>query len=63
MDEIERFRARLAAAGALVPEGILGLVAAQFVPVLDSLDVLLALDLGGVEPFVPSQQLVRDAAE
>jgi hypothetical protein len=62
MDEIERFRARLAAAGAVVPEEIVSLVAAQFAPVLDSLDVLLDLDLGGLEPFVPTEQLVRDAA-
>jgi hypothetical protein len=62
MDEVERFRARLAAAGAIVPEEIVGLVAAQFAPVLGALDVLLDLDFGGVEPFVPTEQLVRDAA-
>jgi|GEM_PF-1484172 hypothetical protein len=61
MDDVERFRARLAAAGAVVPEAIVGLVAAQFAPVLDTLDLLLGLDLGGVEPFVPTEQLVRDA--
>jgi hypothetical protein len=61
MDDVERFRARIAAAGAAVPEEILGLVAAQFAPMLDALDALLNLDLGEVEPFVPTPQLARDA--
>jgi len=63
MDDVERFRARLAAAGAVVPEEILDVVAGQFEPMLGSLDVLLGLDLGAVEPFVPARQLVEDAGE
>jgi hypothetical protein len=59
--DLERFRERLAAAGALIPEEILPLVAAMAGPILAGLDALADLDVHGVEPFRPAERLTRDA--
>jgi hypothetical protein len=62
-EPIERFRTRLAAAGADVPDELLGLVLAMAGPLVTAIDALAALDLGEVEPFVPARRLVEDATE
>jgi hypothetical protein len=58
---LERFRERLAAAGALIPEAILPLVAVMAGPMLAGLDALADFDAHGVEPFRPAERLMRDA--
>jgi hypothetical protein len=62
-DPLERFRTRLTAAGADVPDELLGLVLAMAGPLVTAIDALAALDFGDVEPFVPSRRLVEDATE
>jgi hypothetical protein len=62
-DPVDRFRTRLAAAGADVPDEFLGLVLAMAGPLVTAIDALAALDLRDVEPFVPSRRLVEDAEE
>ena len=62
-DPLDRFRTRLAAAGAEVPEELLGLVLAMAGPLVTEIDALATLDFAGAEPFVPSRRLVEDATE
>jgi hypothetical protein len=59
--DIERFRQRLAAAGASIPEEIVEMVALLAGPMITSQEELAALDLGDAEPFCPSRRLVDDA--
>ena len=56
-------RERLAACGAELPLELLDLIVAVAGPLLTALDDLLTLDLGDVEPFVPTVRLVADAAD
>jgi hypothetical protein len=54
MGEAERLRERLAAAGADIAPEIVELVVSAAGALVTSLDDLVALDLGAVEPFTPS---------
>jgi len=51
---------RLAAAGVDLPSEVVALLEARLAPLLASLDALVALDLGGREPFSP-ERLADDA--
>jgi hypothetical protein len=62
MSDEDRLRQRLAAAGASIPEEILGLVLATAGPLVTAIERLAALDLGDTEPFVPARRLPDDAA-
>lgn len=61
MSEADGFRARLAAAGADVPDAIVPVVAVMAQPLLDALDALTTLDTATLEPFDPAVRLVADA--
>ena len=54
------FRRRLMAAGADVPEDLLGFVFAMAGPLVTAIEGLLALDLGDLEPFSPERRLPDD---
>jgi hypothetical protein len=62
MNDQERFGQRLAAAGAEVPDELVGLVSGVGGPLVLAIDHLLALDLGDTEPFLPARRLPDDAA-
>jgi hypothetical protein len=53
MDDAERLRQRLAAAGAEIPSEIVDLVVIAAGPLVTALDDLVTLDLADVEPFTP----------
>jgi hypothetical protein len=57
MPDADRLRARLAAAGAEIPDDLMPLVLAVAGELVAALDRLLTLDLGDVEPFIPSRRL------
>lgn len=61
MDDLDRFRQRLVAAGVQLPDDMLPLLAVIAGPMVAALDGLIALELGDVEPFDPARVLVRDA--
>ena len=61
MTDEEMLRVRLEAAGADLPEQLLALIAPMVQPLLATLDALVTLDVGKVEPFVPARRLVDDA--
>src|SRR5262249_26980609 len=54
-DDIERFRERLRATGASVPEELIPIVATFAAPLLRALDEIAARDFGAVEPFSPNR--------
>ncbi len=58
-DALQRFRQRIAASGAALPEELVPLVAALWEPLLAALDEAASSDLG-VEPFAVSR-LADDA--
>jgi hypothetical protein len=58
--EVERFKQRLRAAGASIPDDIFDMVAVLAGPLILAQDELARLDLGAVEPFVP-ERLADDA--
>jgi len=62
MSERDRFRDRLAACGADIPAELVDVVLLAAGPMVTALDVLVALDLAEVEPFVPARRLPADAA-
>src|SRR6266516_1546892 len=62
MQVTERLRARMAAAGVELPPELIDVVAMAAGPMITSLDALLALDLGDIEPFSPARRLPDDAA-
>ena len=62
MQESERLRERMTAAGIDLPPELIDVVAMVAGPMVTSLDALLALDLSGLEPFSPERRLPDDAA-
>jgi len=54
-DDIDRFRDRLRAAGASVPEELIPIVATFAAPLLRALDEIASRDFGSVEPFSPGR--------
>jgi hypothetical protein len=61
MTDRERFRRRLADAGAAIPAELVDLIATVAGPLLSLHEQLADLDLGDVEPFCPARQLPDDA--
>ncbi len=62
MPATERLRERMAAAGVELPAELVDLIVMAAGPMITSLDALLALDLGDLEPFSPARRLPDDAA-
>jgi hypothetical protein len=62
MTDLERFRQRLAAAGASIPEPLIAAVALLAGPLVMAHERLAQLDLGDAEPFCPACRLPDDAA-
>jgi hypothetical protein len=60
--DVERFRQRVLAAGADIPDEIVPVVATLAGPLVMQQEALTRLDLGDVEPFVPALRLPADAA-
>lgn len=60
--DVERFRQRIAAAGARIPDEIVPVVAMLAGPLVTQQEALTRLDLGDLEPFVPALRLPADAA-
>jgi hypothetical protein len=61
MTEEERFRARLALAGADIPDDLLSIVFTIAGPLVSAIEALASLDLGDAEPFCPMTRLPDDA--
>lgn len=61
MTEVERFRRRLEAAGARIPDELVDVVVALAAPLVLAHDRLVELELGDVEPFDPALHPVVDA--
>jgi len=62
MQATERLRERMAAAGVELPAELVDVIVMAAGPMITSLDALLALDLGDLEPFSPARRLPDDAA-
>jgi len=62
MQATGRLRERMAAAGIELPAELVDVIVMAAGPMITSLDALLALDLGDLEPFSPSRRLPDDAA-
>ncbi|MFN8543891.1 MAG: hypothetical protein U0807_06770 [Candidatus Binatia bacterium] len=62
MTDVDDLRARLSAAGVDLPADVIPFVAPLLGALIQGLDLLVTLDLGDVDPFVPARQLVDDAA-
>ena len=62
MQATERLRERMAAAGVELPPELVDVIVMAAGPMITSLDALLALDLGDLEPFSPAGRLPDDAA-
>jgi len=62
MQATERLRERMAAAGVELPPELVDVIVMAAGPMITSLDALLALDLGDLEPFSPARRLPDDAA-
>jgi hypothetical protein len=62
MTDEDRFRQRLVAVGADIPDGLLGFVFVMAGGLVSAIDRLIALDLGDTEPFCPTCRLPDDAA-
>ena len=62
MQATERLRERRAAAGVELPPELVDVIVMAAGPMITSLDALLALDLGDLEPFSPAWRLPDDAA-
>ena len=62
MQATERLRERMAAAGVELPPELVDVIVMAAGPMISSLDALLALDLGDLEPFLPARRLPDDAA-
>ena len=62
MQATGRLRERMAAAGIELPAELVDVIVMAAGPMITSLDALLALDLGALEPFSPSRRLPDDAA-
>src|SRR5213593_44533 len=61
MQATERLRERMAAAGVELPPELVDVGAMAAGPMITSLDALLALDLGDLDPFSPARRLPDDA--
>jgi len=62
MQATGRLRERMAAAGIELPAELVDVIVMAAGPMITSLDALLALDLGALEPFSPARRLPDDAA-
>ena len=62
MQASERLRERMVAAGVELPAALVDVIVTAAGPMITSLDALLALDLGDLEPFSPARRLPDDAA-
>ncbi len=59
--QASKLRERMAAAGIELPPELIDVVATAAGPMITSLDALLSLDLGDLEPFSPARRLPDDA--
>ena len=59
--DADRFRRRLAAAGATIPDEIVDILVVLAAPLISAQEHLTEIDLGDAEPFCPSRRLPDDA--